>query len=65
MARIINFKIEEDNRTLHKISEVVCIKCYSRWIAARPTITLLKNLECKNCSCGYVIETGEIMDEEN
>jgi len=49
----------------HKTSEVICVKCYKRWIATRPVNVLLKELECPNCEkIGYVIETGEIIDEE-
>ena len=51
----------------HKVSEVICINCKYRWIAARPTYTLLKGLECPQCGLqGYVIETGEEIntDEE-
>ena len=60
MVRVVN--IEEN--TLHKVSEVICIECKHRWIAVRPTTTLLKNLECARCGLqGYVIETGEIMEE--
>ena len=45
----------------HKVSEVICINCKYRWIAARPTDTLLKNLECPQCRLqGYVIETGNV-----
>ncbi len=43
----------------HKVSEVVCARCGTRWIAARPQGTLLKQLECKYCGAGFVIETGE------
>ena len=43
----------------HTYSEVMCVKCLSRWIAVRPTGTMLKELECTNCGRGYVIETGE------
>ena len=50
----------------HKVSEVVCLGCLKRWIAVRPTTTLLKNLECPECNKqGYVIETGEIIDTED
>ena len=60
MVRVVN--IEEN--TPHKVSEVICIECKHRWIAVRPTTTLLKNLECARCGLqGYVIETGEIMEE--
>jgi hypothetical protein len=47
----------------HKVSEVICVKCGERWIALRPTITLLKQLECPSHHVGFVIETGEIMEE--
>lgn len=50
----------------HKVSEVICIKCGKRWIAIRPSVVKLKDLECPNCGVGYVIETGEKIntDEE-
>lgn len=58
---IINF---EENLP-HKVSEVICVNCKHRWIAIRPTMTLLKELECPMCNeQGYVIETGEIEEEE-
>ena len=40
-------------------SEVICVKCGNRWIAARPYNTLLKDLHCKKCGKGFTIETGE------
>ncbi len=43
----------------HKVSEVICVQCATRWICARPTEVLLKDIECQNCGCGYVIETGQ------
>lgn len=47
----------------HKVSEVICVKCGKRWICVRPIGTLLKNLECENCGAGFVIETGEDIEE--
>ena len=47
----------------HKVSEVICINCKYRWIAVRPIGTLLKDIECPNCGNGYVIETGETINE--
>ena len=48
----------------HKVSEVICINCKHRWIAVRPTRTLLKSLECPKCGKqGFVIETGEVINE--
>jgi nitrite reductase/ring-hydroxylating ferredoxin subunit len=49
----------------HKVSEVICIKCGERWLAVRPEGTLLKELECPNHHVGFVIETGEDMEDEN
>ncbi len=60
MTKTINI---EENMP-HKVSEVICIDCKHRWIAVRPTATLLKELECPQCRLqGYVIETGEIINE--
>jgi len=46
-------------------SEVMCVMCLDRWVAIRPDGVLLKDLECKNCGPGYVIETGEVIDADN
>lgn len=46
----------------HTVSEVMCVKCLTRWICVRPSSVLLKDIEC---SCGYtgaVIETGQDLD---
>ena len=51
-----------DDYRPHSISEVVCLKCLNRWVAIRPKGTPLKNLECSNCGCGFVIETGEVIE---
>lgn len=43
-----------------KVSQVVCLNCHRRWIAARPVETKLTDLECPDCGCqGDAIETGE------
>ena len=43
-----------------KVSEVICLYCYRRWIAARETDVNLRDLECPTCgNQGYAIETGE------
>ena len=50
----------------YKVSEVICLRCYWRWIAARPTETNLFRLECPKCEMnGYAIETGEICFAED
>ena len=44
----------------HKVSQVVCLNCYRRWISARPVDTILADLECPDCGMiGNAIETGE------
>ena len=49
----------------HKASEVICVHCGKRWLAVRPTETLLRDLRCPDCkNYGYVIETGEVLKEE-
>lgn len=44
----------------NKVSQVVCLNCHRRWIAARPIETRLSDLECPECGyLGDAIETGE------
>ncbi len=52
----------EDNLP-HVTSEVICVQCGSRWVAVRPEKTLLKDLECSSCGHGYVIETGQVIND--
>jgi nitrite reductase/ring-hydroxylating ferredoxin subunit len=47
----------------HKVSEVICVKCGKRWLAIRPEESLLKDLECPKHHSGFVIETGEILED--
>ncbi len=47
----------------HNVSEVICVRCGKRWISVRPEDVLLKDLECPNCGKGYVIETGEVVND--
>lgn len=48
----------------HEVSEVMCVKCYKRWIAVRPEGTWLKDLECPQCGgIGFTINTGQILDD--
>jgi hypothetical protein len=58
MERIIDITETEP----HKVSEVICVRCGERWIAVRHIETKLKDLECKYCGNGWVIETGEILE---
>lgn len=61
---IIRKLVYIDDYRPHKVSEVICVKCGYRWLSVRPVDILLKTLECVNCGQGYVIETGEIIEDE-
>lgn len=41
--------IDINNNIPHRVSEVICINCKNRWIAVRPCVSKLKNLECPQC----------------
>lgn len=56
--------IDIEERMEYTVSEVICVSCYKRWIAVRPTATLLKDLECPKCGQGFVIETGQVIQNE-
>lgn len=45
--------------------EVICLKCYKRWIACFPQEVLLKELECPEDHVGYVIKTGQSLMEDH
>lgn len=51
--------ISIDKNMQYKVSIVVCLQCFRRWVAVRPTQTKLNTLECQQCGVGYVVETGE------
>ena len=54
--------IDIEKNLPHKVSEVICVGCGKRWLAVRPTDTLLKALHCDACNeSGFVIETGEVL----
>ena len=52
----------EDNQP-HEVSELICLKCLHRWIGVYPAKTLLKELECRCGAVGYVIKTGQTIEE--
>ena len=61
MAKEINI----DEYKPHRVSEVICINCKYRWIAVRLVKSKLKDLECAGChKQGYVIETGQIFEDD-
>ena len=52
-----------DDHQPHEAFEAMCVQCYARWIAIVRVGVLLKKLECKKCGPGFVIRTGQPMDE--
>jgi len=60
---MIDLNKYREEKTPHKVSEVICVKCYHRFISVRPVNVLLKTLECEKCGAGFIIETGENIDE--
>ena len=49
----------------HLVSEVMCVKCLRRWIGIYPESVWLKELECENCGPGFVISTGQLLDNQD
>ena len=47
----------------HEVSELICLKCFRRWIGVYPVSALLKDLECKCGETGYIIKTGQTLNE--
>ena len=57
-------KVDINEYTPHKVSIVICLGCYKRWVSVRPVHTRLKELECPQChKTGLTIETGETIDD--
>ena len=48
----------------HSVAEVICVKCLSRYVCVYPSDVLLKDLDCDNCGPGFVITTGQTLEEE-
>lgn len=59
----MSYREEEKNMIIlngSKVSQVICLRCFRRWISARPIETELACLECPDChEKGFAIETGE------
>ncbi len=47
----------------HEIAELICLKCLNRAIYVYPSSVLLKDLECKCGEVGYLIKTGQTLDD--
>ena len=53
--------IEDDIE--HEVSELICLKCFNRWIGVYPSELPLKDIECKCGEVGYVIKTGQTLPD--
>lgn len=60
MEKVVDFEKNME----HEVSELICFKCLNRWIGVYPSKTLLKQLECKCGAIGYVIKTGQTIEEQ-
>lgn len=51
--------------TPHCTTELICIRCFCRWIGVYPITLPLKHLQCPDCGdIGTVITTGQILEED-
>ena len=55
--------IDIDENIEHEVAELICLKCFNRWIGVYPSEVPLKNLECKCGEVGYVIQTGQTVPD--
>lgn len=55
--------IDIEENLPHEISELICLKCFHRWIGVYPERTRLKKLECTCGEIGYVIKTGQTLPD--
>ena len=55
---------EKEKSMPHEVAELMCIKCGKRWIGVYPEKCLLKDIECMCGEVGYVIKTGQTLEEE-
>lgn len=52
-----------NNLRPHRALEVICVKCYDRWMAVALRETPLVQYECKKCGPGFVIGTGQEIED--
>ena len=56
----------DDEYDPHTVAEAMCWKCGARWIAAFPSATLLKELQCPGChNSGHAFLTGQDIVEDD
>ncbi len=49
----------------HMWGELMCIRCMNRYIGVWCAETPLKKLHCETCGPGFIIDTGQVFDEDD
>ena len=47
----------------HEVAELICLKCLNRAIHVYPEKVMLKHLQCKCGETGFLIKTGQTLEE--
>ena len=47
----------------HLLAEVMCVKRFHRYMCVWPTATPLKDLECETCGKGFIVMTGQPLED--
>lgn len=48
----------------HEVCELMCVRCYHRYIGVFPERILLRSMHCPACNeTGYIIKTGQTIRE--
>ena len=47
----------------HEVSELICLKCLNRWIGVTAVGMPLKDMTCVCGEKGYIIKTGQTIEE--
>ena len=56
--------VDIDANEPHEVAEVICVRCYYRFVAVMREYAPLKDLECPNCKkTGAIIKTGQEYEE--
>lgn len=54
-----------EEKMVHEVAELICLKCFNRWIGVYPQKTYLKDIECTCGEIGFVIKTGQTIENES
>ena len=47
----------------HEVAELICLRCFDRAIHTYPQKTLLKHSQCRCGEVGFLIKTGQTLEE--